>query len=117
MANLRDPLAVVGVVGPPEPQRVDIVILAVEVDALLRQELIHMLGEPLAGFRLAQVQQSVVARAQQPLGMLLEQPTAPVRPLRLEPQHQFLAFGVGVVRNRPDAFGEPLRIGLPSSGV
>ena len=45
---LRDALAVFGVGRAPEAQRVDVEVLAIEVDALLGQELVDVFGEPLS---------------------------------------------------------------------
>jgi len=58
---LGDALPVRRVGRSPEGQRVDVEILPIEVDALLGQELVHVVGEPLPGRGVAQVQKARVA--------------------------------------------------------
>ena len=70
MVVLCDALAVLGVVLLPEAQRVDVEVLAVQVDALLGDEPIDVLGQPLADFGVAQVEQAAALAAQNPFRWL-----------------------------------------------
>ncbi len=46
VADLGDALPVVGIIGPPEAERVDIEVLAVQVNPLFGQESVNVVGEP-----------------------------------------------------------------------
>ena len=116
VADLGNSLPVHRIAFSPDPERIEIEILTVQVNALLGEELIDVVGEPLAGLGVAEVQQPVAALAQEPFGMLFKQPRALVDPLRLEPEYGLHVLGVGVVGDLADALGEPLWIGLPGAG-
>ena len=104
--DLGDALAVRGVVGAPEAERVHVEVLAVEVDALLVDQLVDVLGEPFPGLRIAEVQQSAVLAAENPFGMVLGQPGAGRDPLRLEPDDDLHALGMGVVADSRKPLGK-----------
>ena len=67
MLILRDALPIFGVGAAPVAERIDVEVLPVDVDALLCHELVDMIGKPLAALRVAQVQQSAVFSAENPL--------------------------------------------------
>ncbi len=114
---LGDPLAVLGVVLPPQVQRVDVEVLAVEVDALRGDELVDVVGQPLAGLGVAEVEQAAVGAAEDPLGVVFGQPRAAVDALRLEPHDRPDALGAGMVRDLPQASGEAVGVHLPCAGL
>ncbi len=98
-------------------QRVDVEILAVQIDSLFLDELIDVFGEPLAGLRIAEVQESAASSAEDPFGVVLRQPGIGVNAFRLEPYDRFDALGMGVIADRPQPARESLRIDFPSAGL
>ena len=46
VADLCDALPVFGIVGPPEAERIDVEVLAVQVNPLFGQESVNVVGEP-----------------------------------------------------------------------
>ena len=55
--------AVGGFVGPPIQNRLDVEVLPIEVNALLRDHPVHMFGEPLPRLVIAEVQQAALGAA------------------------------------------------------
>ncbi len=117
-------LAVGGVMPAPVRQRVEVMVLAVQVNALLREHAVHMIGQPLTGRGVAQVQQAVLRLVRrharlvdEPFGVLRLQPRAIRDALGLEPQERLEAALVGEVADGAQAIGEALRVGLPGAGA
>ena len=76
------------VVAPPVPERIDVEIFAVQINALLRDEAVDVFDEPFSGFGIAQVQQPAFLSAKDPLGMILRQPCILCDALGLEPEDE-----------------------------
>ena len=104
-----------GILMEPVVQRVDVEVLAVEVDALGLDEVADMLGHPLSGFLVGEVEDVAVVRVAEvalkvaldnPLGMVVVEPSALENSLGLEPCNDFHAFLVGVVADFPQTVGE-----------
>ena len=51
-----------GIVAPPAVERIDVEVLTVEVDALLGEELVDVVDEPIPGLGIAEVQEPPFAR-------------------------------------------------------
>ena len=104
VADLGHALAVGRVGRLPERQRVDVEVVAVDVDAPVADALGEIVGKPLPGGRVAEVEQAVAcSRSQHPLGMLLADAALRMYPLRLEPHDELHA--AGRVRHRPTVSG------------
>ena len=58
MQVLVDPLAILRLVLAPMCQRRKVIILPVDLDAVVGNQPAHMIGQPLAAFRVAQVQRA-----------------------------------------------------------
>ncbi len=107
-----------GALAPaPICRRVDVEILAVKIDTLFLDELIDVLGEPLAGLRIAEIQESATSSTEDPFGVILRKPGIGVNAFRLEPDDRFDALGVGVIADRPQPARESLRIYFPGAGL
>ena len=81
------------------------------------KQLVDVVGQPLPGLRIAEVQESAARPAEDPLGMVLGQPGVRVDPLRLEPDDRLDALRVRVVADRPQAAREPLPVHFPGAGL
>jgi hypothetical protein len=114
---LGDALAVGRVVGAPVAQGVRVEVLAIEVDALLGDQAVDVLDEPLPCLRVAEVQDAALLAAQDPFGVLLGQPRAFGHALGLEPDENLDALRVRVIADRLEALGEPLRVQLPRADL
>ena len=110
---LGDPLTVLCIVGPPGAERVDVEILPVQIDALLGDELIHAVDDPVPGFGIAEVHHAPFRPAEDPLRAVEGQPGAGRRPLGLEPDNQLYLARVEIIADRPEAPGKTCGIGLP----
>lgn len=53
ITNFRDALPVLCIIGAPEVQWVDVEILPINIYALLSQELVDVVGQPVPGFWVA----------------------------------------------------------------
>ena len=96
-------------------QRVDVVVLAIEVDSLLGDYVADVLSDPFQGLGVAEVQQRA---AEQPVVLVVVvEPRARCDPLGLEPDDDLDAFGMCVIADRPQAAGESRRIDLPRAGL
>ena len=96
MADLGDSLPVGRIVAPPIVQRVHVEILPIQVDALPGEQRIDMLDEPTPGCRDAEIQESTLFAAKDPLGMVFREPGCRRDAFGLEPDDQFHSFGVNV---------------------
>jgi len=101
MLVLCNALAVVRVVAPPVGQRVYIEILSIEIDALARDQLVHMVYQPLPGRGVAQVEQSPTTAPQHPLRMRCGQPGAGSHAFRFKPDDGLDALEPGTPPQDP----------------
>jgi len=109
----------------PEGQRIDVEVLPVQVHPFCDHQSIHVVYQPHARLRVAQVQQPpptrpfrqvlAVAGGQQPLG-LPGQPGARGDPLRFEPQDESHSLVVRMITDRAQPAWEALAIHFPGSG-
>ena len=103
-----DPLAVLGLVFAPVLQWWKVVVLSVDINAIVFDQPAHMVGEPLAAFRIAQVEQAVFIPLlpQQPFWMFHIEPGARLHPFRFKPEQQVGALPGDPVGYRLQAMGE-----------
>ena len=101
-----DALTVGGVVVLPEAQRIDVVVLTIQVDTFVRDDLVNMVDQPLPRLRIAQVQQSTSGTAENPFGVLCGQPCSGGHTFRFEPEDDLDTLAVGMVADRPQAVWE-----------
>ena len=122
---LGDPLPVGPVVCTPIRQRIDVEILAVEIDALRLDEAVEVRDGPALDFRIAEVQQAATRSAQDPLGVFCRQPRARSHALGLVPEDKSHPSCVDVIGDAPNAAGKarfgsgsqvPVFVQLPSQG-
>ena len=74
---------------------------------------VHMVGEPLPGVVVAEIEQAALVAAENPFRMVLRQPRAGGHPLRLEPDEDLDALAVGVIGDGPQPAREPRGVHLP----
>jgi hypothetical protein len=91
---LGESLAVGRIIGAPELERVHIEILAVEIDSLLADKAVHVIGKPLVGRGISQVEQLAT---QEPLGVMRREPSSPLDSLGFEPHNEFHIPGMDII--------------------
>lgn len=111
-------LAIRALVEAPVVQRFEVEILAIDLDPVVLDQPAHVIGQPLAAGRDAQVEQPVLGALdpQQPLRALHIEPRAGAHPLGLKPDQQIGALSRRVIGDGLEPVGEALGIGLPASG-
>src|SRR5579862_1157507 len=94
VVNLSNALPISCIVRAPERQN-RISIVAIQIDSLLRDQVVDMIGHPCPRRGIAEVQQfSFTVAAKEPFRMVLIQPRSRTRALRNKPYDQFLAVGM-----------------------
>jgi len=111
--DFGDALAVRGIGAAPRVERVEIEVLAVQVDSLGVNQPVNVRGEPIPGVRVAKVQQPAVGAADHPFRMLLGQPRAGMHSLRLEPDNGPEVLRVGIIAHFAQAVRKAPGIHFP----
>ena len=115
--DLGDALAIRTVVGAPAGQRVEVEVLAIDINALAGQQTVNPREGPLPCVGIAQVQEPAAFAAQDPLGVLLGEPGTGGDARGLKPDIELEALGVTMVRHLPQPMRKPRRIHLPGAYV
>jgi len=74
VVNFSQPLAVGAVIRAPVGQRIDVEVLAININPLAGQQAIDPLERPFPRLGIAQVQQPALLASQNPLGVLRGKP-------------------------------------------
>jgi len=117
VVNLGDALPVRGVVLAPEPERLDVEVLPVDVDAVVGEELVDVIDQPIPGVAVPQVQEAARPASEYPLRVRVGQPRSCRDPLRFEPDQDLRMPAMRDATDGREAVRKSDRIDGPCPGL